>query len=107
MLAAQESNIRVMCRFRPQNSRELKEGGEIVVDFPDPATVNVLSKEYPGMFSFDRIFDWEATQEQVYNHAAKAIIDGESFDVRNRRLTTCRCHERIQRHDFRLWTGIY
>ncbi|KAJ3056456.1 hypothetical protein HK097_006775 [Rhizophlyctis rosea] len=68
--------IRVVCRFRPQNSREIKEGGVPIVAFDDDMTsVKFESKEYPGTFAFDRIFSWESTQEQVFNYAAGATIE--------------------------------
>ncbi|KAJ3292089.1 hypothetical protein HK104_005564 [Borealophlyctis nickersoniae] len=68
--------IRVVCRFRPQNSREIKEGGVPVVSFDDEmSTVKFDSKDYPGTFTFDRIFDWNASQEDVFNYAAGATIE--------------------------------
>ncbi|KAJ3042344.1 hypothetical protein HDV00_007478 [Rhizophlyctis rosea] len=72
----QADAIRVVCRFRPQNSRELKEGGVPIVAFDDDMTsVKFESKEYPGTFAFDRIFDWNTSQEQVFNYAAGATIE--------------------------------
>ena len=32
------NNIRVVCRFRPQNKREIAEGGEPVTDFDEDFT---------------------------------------------------------------------
>jgi kinesin family protein 5 len=81
MLASStDVNIRVVCRFRPQNSREINEGGSIVVSLGDdddpPTTVQVNSKDYPGTFAFDRVFDWTANQKQVFDYAAAQIVDG-------------------------------
>ncbi|KAI9334261.1 P-loop containing nucleoside triphosphate hydrolase protein [Obelidium mucronatum] len=69
-------NIRVVCRFRPQNKREIAEGGVPVVSFDDEMTsVKFESKEYPGQFAFDKIFDWSTTQRQVFDYAAGAVIE--------------------------------
>ncbi|RKO94874.1 P-loop containing nucleoside triphosphate hydrolase protein, partial [Caulochytrium protostelioides] len=70
------NNIRVVCRFRPQNAREIKEGGVPVVSFSDDMTeVKVESKDYPGQFAFDQIFDWNASQKQVFDYTANATIE--------------------------------
>ncbi|KAI8920569.1 P-loop containing nucleoside triphosphate hydrolase protein [Entophlyctis helioformis] len=72
---AETSNIRVVCRFRPQNSRELAEGGVPIVSFDDDMTsVKCDSKEYGGTFAFDRIFDWTASQRDVFGYSADSII---------------------------------
>lgn len=34
-------NIRVVCRFRPQNSKEIKANGKVVIDFLDAQTVHL------------------------------------------------------------------
>lgn len=46
--SADVATIRVVCRFRPQNGREIREGGRIVVDVDKSkttATVQVFIKE--------------------------------------------------------------
>ena len=44
-----ESNIRVVVRFRPQNKREIKEGGIVSSEFgADGLTVSLDSKENSG-----------------------------------------------------------
>ncbi|KAJ3101679.1 hypothetical protein HDU97_001220 [Phlyctochytrium planicorne] len=68
--------IRVVCRFRPQNKREISEGGVPIVSFDDDMTsVKFESKDYPGTFAFDRIFDWSTSQTQVFDYAAGAVIE--------------------------------
>ena len=49
-------NIRVVCRFRPQNSKEVKANGKVVVDFLDDQTVhlNVCFLQFP--MNTSRIF---------------------------------------------------
>eukprot|EP00842_Homolaphlyctis_polyrhiza_P005530 jgi/Hompol1/5979/HPOL_004788-RA len=70
-----DTNIRVVCRFRPQNKREIAEGGVHIVNFDDDYTsVKCDSKEYPGTFNFDKIFDWTTTQRQLFDYSASSII---------------------------------
>ncbi|KAJ1554576.1 hypothetical protein HK096_002904, partial [Nowakowskiella sp. JEL0078] len=58
------------------NSREIKEKGEIVVSFDDDrTTVKLESKEYPGVFTFDKIFEWNQSQADVFDYAAAAVVD--------------------------------
>jgi hypothetical protein len=33
------------------------------------------SKEYPTQYSFDRIFDWRTSQQQIFDYTAKSIIE--------------------------------
>ncbi|KAJ3092491.1 hypothetical protein HK102_006685 [Quaeritorhiza haematococci] len=71
-----ESNIRVVARFRPQNSREIKEGGVPIVNFDDGmTTVRFESKEYPGTFTFDKVFDWTTSQQQMFDYTSLATIE--------------------------------
>ncbi|TPX36271.1 hypothetical protein SmJEL517_g01402 [Synchytrium microbalum] len=74
-MASDGNNIRVVCRFRPQNGREVKEEGGISVAFDDDYTeVKLESREYPGQFTFDRIFDWNHNQKQVFDYSAQAVV---------------------------------
>ncbi|KAF9436472.1 hypothetical protein BGZ76_003903 [Entomortierella beljakovae] len=70
------NNIKVVCRFRPQNSLEIREGGQPVVNFDDNGqSVKVESKEYPGAFTFDRVFHWETKQKDVFDYSISSIVD--------------------------------
>ena len=40
------NQIRVVCRFRPQNSKEIKAKGKVVVDFLDEQTVHLNVSEF-------------------------------------------------------------
>ncbi|XP_042898685.1 kinesin heavy chain [Parasteatoda tepidariorum] len=67
-----EDSIKVVCRFRPLNDAEEKAGSKFIAKFP-PGTEECLS--LPGkLYMFDKIFKPNATQEKVYNEAAKAIV---------------------------------
>lgn len=69
------NNIRVVCRYRPQNKREIEEGGKYstIVD-EDGTTCRIDSKDYPGSFTFDKVFDWSASQSQLFDYTALATV---------------------------------
>ncbi|KAL1922388.1 uncharacterized protein VTP21DRAFT_9927 [Calcarisporiella thermophila] len=70
------NNIKVVCRFRPQNQREIKEGGVPIINIDeDHTTVKVESKEYPGSFTFDRVFGMETRQNDLFEHSIKPIVE--------------------------------
>ena len=63
-------NIRVVCRVRPLNSKEVALGGEQCITFPKPNVISLLGAYYP----FDRVFEPHSTQYDVYEFTAKPII---------------------------------
>ncbi|KAK5584206.1 hypothetical protein RB653_005814 [Dictyostelium firmibasis] len=70
------SSIRVVCRFRPQNKLELAQGGNSIVSISpenDSCTINGLESNHS--FSFDYVFPSNTTQRDVYDHAAKPVIE--------------------------------
>ncbi|KAF8609864.1 kinesin heavy chain [Ceratobasidium sp. AG-I] len=78
--AASTNNIKVVCRFRPPNSIEIREGGEIVVSFDDNLqTVQVRSAtqgqgpEKDG-FTFDRVFPMGTKQQEVFDYGVRGIV---------------------------------
>jgi len=72
----QRNNIRVVCRFRPQNKREIAEGGVPIIQFDeDGETCRMQGKEFQGNFTFDRIFAPETKQKEVFDTAIKPIVD--------------------------------
>ncbi|KAJ3324447.1 hypothetical protein HDV06_006858 [Boothiomyces sp. JEL0866] len=71
-----DTNIRVVCRFRPQNKREIAEGGVHIVEFDDDMTaVKCDSKEAVGNFNFDKVFDWNNNQLHVFTYCAESIVN--------------------------------
>ena len=74
-------SIKVICRFRPQNSREKKEGGFRVVRVSDCHTMCEVThpdkskQPKPCNFNFDCVFDWTSTQIEVYDNAAKHLVE--------------------------------
>ncbi|KAM3681288.1 kinesin-1 heavy chain isoform 1-T1 [Ammospiza maritima maritima] len=65
-----ECNIKVMCRFRPLNESEVARGDKYIAKFQGEDTVVIASKPY----IFDRVFQSNTSQEQVYNDCAKKIV---------------------------------
>lgn len=70
-------NVSVMCRFRPLNDKEKIQSKDICVDFLDSQQLNLRScaENNSYKFSFDRVFDVNSTQQQVYLDSAKPIVD--------------------------------
>ncbi|CAI2162172.1 13812_t:CDS:10 [Funneliformis geosporum] len=70
------TNIRVVCRFRPQNSREIKEGGVPIINYDDNGdSCRMEGKEFQGNFTFDRIFPPETHQKFFFDESIKPIVD--------------------------------
>ncbi|KAF5391249.1 hypothetical protein D9757_001869 [Collybiopsis confluens] len=74
------NNIKVVCRFRPPNSIEIREGGENVVAFDDDLTTVQLRSlqmatgpEKDG-FTFDRVFAMGTQQQEVFDYGVKDIV---------------------------------
>jgi kinesin family member 5 len=61
-----------MGRFRPVNSIEQREGGEIVAQFEDTRTTVVMrnASEKDG-FTFDRVFPMGTKQHEVFDYGVK------------------------------------
>ncbi|KAI5803293.1 kinesin heavy chain [Peziza echinospora] len=73
--SASYNTIKVVARFRPQNSIEIREGGEPIVQFHTEDTCEVMSKEASGAFTFDRVFDMNSKQADVFNFSIKPTVD--------------------------------
>ncbi|KAI0703608.1 kinesin heavy chain [Cytidiella melzeri] len=77
---ASSTNIKVVCRFRPPNSIELREGGEIVVAFDDNLrTVQMRSAQVSSGpekdgFTFDRVFPSGTKQQEVFDYGVKETV---------------------------------
>nr|CAD7395259.1 unnamed protein product [Timema cristinae] len=70
---AAEDSIRVVCRFRPLNDSEERAGSKFICKFPSGQEENCISIG-SKVFLFDKVFKPNATQEKVYNEAAKSIV---------------------------------
>ncbi|XP_031440234.1 kinesin-1 heavy chain isoform X2 [Clupea harengus] len=65
-----ECTIKVVCRFRPLNNSEVGRGDQYIAKFQGEESVVIASKPYV----FDRVFQSNTTQEQVYNACAQKIV---------------------------------
>ncbi|KDQ60802.1 hypothetical protein JAAARDRAFT_31783 [Jaapia argillacea MUCL 33604] len=79
-MATSSGNIKVVCRFRPMNSLEIRENSEIVVSFADnQQSVRLRSQalvqgpERDG-FTFDRVFPMATKQHEVFDYGVKEIV---------------------------------
>ncbi|XP_050461596.1 kinesin heavy chain isoform X1 [Cataglyphis hispanica] len=70
---AAEDSIKVVCRFRPLNDSEEKAGSKFIVKFPAGGDENCISIG-GKVYLFDKVFKPNATQDKVYNEAAKSIV---------------------------------
>jgi len=63
-------NIKVLCRVRPLNELEKRNGYGNIIKTANDECVNIQGKQY----YYDKVFGPSATQEDVYNEAAKSIV---------------------------------
>lgn len=77
---ASSTNIKVVCRFRPVNAIEAREGGEIVVSFADNLQSVQMKSAQLGSgpekdgFTFDRVFPMGTKQHEVFDYGVKDIV---------------------------------
>jgi len=72
--------------FRPPNALELREtGGESIVQIDEDGT-NVKLRSQEGMkgpdaagFTFDRVFQMDTKQEEVFEYGVKGIVNGKKL----------------------------
>eukprot|EP01113_Clastostelium_recurvatum_P032464 TRINITY_DN4179_c0_g1_i4.p1 TRINITY_DN4179_c0_g1~~TRINITY_DN4179_c0_g1_i4.p1 ORF type:complete len:1189 (-),score=408.18 TRINITY_DN4179_c0_g1_i4:28-3594(-) len=67
--------IRVVCRFRPFNKLEAANGSFRCVTINEDRTAVRIKAESDLTFNFDRLFDEENSQAQVYDDAARPVVD--------------------------------
>ncbi|KAG7452472.1 kinesin heavy chain [Guyanagaster necrorhizus] len=79
-MATTGNNIKVVCRFRPPNAIEQREGGENVVAFDDNLTTvklrstSLTSGPEKDGFTFDRVFPMGTKQHEVFDYGVKDIV---------------------------------
>ncbi|ORX90911.1 kinesin-domain-containing protein [Basidiobolus meristosporus CBS 931.73] len=70
------NNVKVVCRFRPQNKLEERNNGRTVVDIDDSGTsVKFESKEHRGTFNFDRCYSPTASQQEVFEYGIIQTVE--------------------------------
>ncbi|KAK0547549.1 hypothetical protein OC846_004804 [Tilletia horrida] len=69
-------NVKVVTRFRPPNSLEMREGGDIVVDFEEDTTLKIkgASGAEAAGFTFDRVFPMTTKQKDVFEYGIKETV---------------------------------
>lgn len=71
-----ESHVQVVCRLRPLSEGEIqKSGSESPVELVDEQTLCINHKEALNVFTFDRVFGPDATQDQIYDLAATETVE--------------------------------
>ncbi|KAI3636439.1 hypothetical protein MIR68_005791 [Amoeboaphelidium protococcarum] len=82
----QSSNIKVVCRFRPQNQLEKSQDGQEIMEVSgDCTSVKIIGNEFSGNFTFDHVFDGSSEQRQVFELCGLPLID-QCFDGFNSTL---------------------
>eukprot|EP00053_Salpingoeca_punica_P009452 m.84665 g.84665 ORF g.84665 m.84665 type:complete len:962 (+) comp15031_c0_seq2:203-3088(+) len=72
---ASTGNVRVVVRVRPQMENELLAGGTNVAFFDGTGKNITINGQRKAAFTFDRAFGPDSTQDEVYNYAAKPIVE--------------------------------
>ena len=73
-----QGNIKVVCRFRPMNEKELQRSENLCVNFISEQTVSINDKHEgiePLKFTLDKVFSPTSQQVEVYEVAAKPIVE--------------------------------
>jgi hypothetical protein len=70
---SERENVRVVCRVRPFNQKELSLGTECVL-YSGKTGIEVNCDEAANSFQFDRVFGPDSTQEEVFDDTATLII---------------------------------
>ncbi|KAF7721131.1 hypothetical protein EC973_005378 [Apophysomyces ossiformis] len=70
------TNIKVVCRFRPQNKLEIREGGVPIIEINEEGTsVAIKGKETQASFAFDKVFGSNTRQQDIFEYSIKSIVD--------------------------------
>lgn len=70
---ASRQNVRVICRIRPTNQKEISSGGITCVKYSD-VSIEIMHESAQSNFNFDRIFGADSTQVQVFEESARPLI---------------------------------
>ncbi|XP_006458111.1 hypothetical protein AGABI2DRAFT_63424 [Agaricus bisporus var. bisporus H97] len=80
MASLTTNNIKVVCRFRPVNAIETREGGEVVVSFDgnlqsvQMKSAQLSSGPEKDGFTFDRVFPMGTKQTEIFEYGVKDIV---------------------------------
>eukprot|EP00929_Paragymnodinium_shiwhaense_P013683 TRINITY_DN121529_c0_g1_i1.p1 TRINITY_DN121529_c0_g1~~TRINITY_DN121529_c0_g1_i1.p1 ORF type:complete len:1116 (+),score=193.78 TRINITY_DN121529_c0_g1_i1:86-3433(+) len=73
--SSRPSNVRVVVRFRPPVTPEEEDRPVYPAFVVDAADSTVRSANYSQAFLFDRVFDQDATQENVYDEIGRPAVE--------------------------------
>lgn len=71
-------NVKVVCRVRPLNAKEIAKGSKCCLDFHKDGkqiAINLEGGSQQNKFEFDHVFDTNSQQKDVYDISARPIID--------------------------------
>eukprot|EP00128_Syssomonas_multiformis_P012542 Colp12_sorted_trinity150504_noHs@12263 len=69
-------NVRVVVRFRPQNDLESSQTGQqTIAEFQNESSLVFQDATAKHQFTFDRVFAPSTTQKQIFEYAAKPIVE--------------------------------
>ena len=73
---ASGSNIKVFCRFRPFNQKELEEKSENIhrISNKKQLIIRDPNKSEEQSFMFDHIFETSSTQEDIYKEVGMPVL---------------------------------
>lgn len=71
---SERENVRVVCRVRPFNQKEISLGTHQSVKYSGKTGIEVTCEESANSFQFDRVFGPESTQEEVFDDTATLQI---------------------------------
>lgn len=71
----EETNIKVICRFRPLNESEQNRGSEVCVQFQSDTSLKIPNDNPNTIYTFDKVFTPQSSQQEIYNTAAKPIVE--------------------------------
>jgi kinesin family protein 11 len=66
-------NVRVVCRVRPTNQKEISSGGVTCIKI-NQSNIDVSSEGGQNTFAFDRLFGPESHQQEVFQDTAFPLI---------------------------------
>lgn len=69
------TNIKVICRFRPQNQLEIENNNPSIVEFLNDETVSINGKDYTNTFTFDKVFDHNSSQVDIYHYSIHQTLE--------------------------------
>ena len=74
-----KGNVNVVCRFRPLNQKEKDMNEKPCVDFGSDGKTVIVKSQYDTMgpltFNFDKVFSPDSIQNDVYEAAARPIVE--------------------------------